>query len=152
MYWPIVDRRSVDISTDRLSVYRHYLQYTWSPFSCKSELPLRTFAANYLLLSMLGSSVWWSQLLMPSLTRSTTSSRFPHFSHRFTWSTCSVFLGFFFKFRARDAVTFSENRGGLNCSLFAHFSLKFLQNWTLIVCLIHGGSQRCRDVISSKCY
>ena len=63
------------------------------PFSCKSELSLRTFAANHLLLLMLGSSLRWSPLLIQYLTHSTSSSRFPlnfkplHFSHRFSWST-----------------------------------------------------------------
>ena len=51
------------------------------------------FAANYLPLSMLGSSVWWFALFMQTLTRFKSSSRFPfnfnplHFNHRFNWST-----------------------------------------------------------------
>ena len=58
------------------------------PFSCKSELFLRTFAATIYHDQCSGQA-----LLMQYLTHSTSSSRFPlnfkplHFSHRFSWST-----------------------------------------------------------------
>ena len=127
------------------------------PFSCKSELSLRTFAANYLPLSMLGSSLWWSPLLMQYLTHSTSSSRFPlnfkpvHFSHRFSWST------------VYSSASLSNLEPGMPSS-----SVRIVQDWgeslaihvffpkTLtefdFVCLSHGEGSECRDVISAKRY
>ena len=113
-------------------INRHELKL---PFSCKSELTLRTFAANHLPLSMLGSRLWWSPLLMQSLPRSTSSSRFPLlFSHRFIWSTVysSASLS---DWEPGFNVIFGENRGGFKRILPAHplFFLQLLQNWNSFV-------------------
>ena len=120
-----------------------------------SELSLRTFAANHLPLSMLESSLWWSPLLMHSLTRSTSSSVFPlnfkplPFSHHFRSSTVysSVSLSNLEprmpSFSMRTVEYWSEL---LAIHVFSHATL------TEFVCLSHGGSKKCRDVISAKRY
>ena len=116
------------------------------PFSCKSELSLRIFAANHLPLSMLGSSLWWSPLLMQSLTRSTSSSRFPlnfkppHFRHRFSWSTVysSAFLS-----NLEPGMPSSSVRTVQDWSEFLDIHVFFPTTFTEsdFVCLSHGGSQ-----------
>ena len=145
----------VSIATERRNVVRwkstpasrrNKRRQSKLPFSCKSELSLRTFAANHLPLSMLGSSLWWSPLLRQSLTRSTSSSRFPlnfkplHFSHRFSWST------------VYSSASLSNLEPGMLSS-----SVRTVQGWSELVaihvffpvtlteldfvCLSHGGSQ-----------
>ena len=106
---------------------------------------------------MLGSSLWWSPLLMQYLTHSTSSSRFPlnfeplHFSHRFSWST------------VYSSASLSSLEPGMPSS-----SVRTVQDWSELlaihvffpitltefdfVCLSHGGGSKCRDVISAKRY
>ena len=97
-------------------------------------------------LSMLGSNLRWSPLLMQYLTHSTSSSRFPlnfkplHFSHRFSWST------------VYSSASLSNLEPGMPSS-----SVRTVQDWRELlaihvffpitltefdfVCLSHGGGQ-----------
>ena len=63
-----------------------------------------------------------------------------------------MFLRFSFKFRARDDFTVGENRVGLK--RVALYSLNFPTTLTEMdfLCLSHGRSKKCREVISAKRY